>query len=87
MTDGRLLIGAWEIDSTFGLNQYGLPLYALVVISGDYKPFASPGLLMFCSSDPGTTQEVEAVETLVRVALQLVQLTPGTQLPLNYCSS
>lgn len=69
--------GAWQVDSTFGLNQYGLPLYALVVVSADYKPFSAPGLLMFCSSDPGTTHEIEAIETLIRVALQLVRLKPG----------
>lgn len=77
-TYGHILLGAWQLDSTFGLNQYGLPLYALIVVSGDYKPFASPGLLMFCSSDIGTSQEIEAVETLIRVALQLVRLKPGT---------
>jgi hypothetical protein len=69
-------LGAWEVDSTFGLNQYGMPLYALIVVSGDYKPFAAPGLLMFCSSDVGTDQEQHAIETLLRIALKLVRQPP-----------
>lgn len=68
-----------------GLNQYGLPLYALVVVSADYKPFSAPGLLMFCLSDPETSHEIEAIETLIRVALQLVRLEPGRcRVLLNY---
>jgi hypothetical protein len=58
------------------------------VVSGDYKPFASPGLLMFCSSDTGTDQESEAIQTLVRVALHLVRRTPGLKsvvLPFEQC--
>lgn len=86
MTYGYLFAGAWQVDSTFGLNQYGLPLYALVVVSGDYKPFSAPGLLMFCSSDPDTTHEIEAIETLIRVALHLIRLKPGRcRVMLNSC--
>lgn len=59
---------SWQCDSTFGVNMFGFPLYALTVTNayGQGVPIA----FMICSTEKGSGQEAFALEHFFREVLK-----------------